>query len=60
MIKAAGIGAVPADAARDAVKVADYVCDAPGGKGCLREIIEGVLRTQGKWYFEEDDFVKIF
>ena len=60
VIKAAGIGAVPADAARDAVKVADYVCDAPGGKGCLREIIEGVLRTQGKWYFEEDDFVKIF
>lgn len=60
VIKAAGIGAVPADAARDAVKVADYLCDLPGGKGCLRELIEKVLRAQGKWYFEDDDFVKIF
>ena len=60
MIKAAGIGAVPADAARDALKAADYMCDAPGGKGCLREIIEELLRTQGKWYFEDGDYEKVF
>ena len=60
VIKAAGIGAVPADAAADAVKVADYVCDLPGGRGCLRELIETVLREQGKWYFEDEDYVKIF
>lgn len=60
VIKAAGIGAVPADAAADAKEVADYVCGLPGGKGCLRELIEIVLRSQGKWFFEEDDFVKIF
>lgn len=60
VIKAAGIGAVPADASRDAMKEADYICDLPGGKGCLRELIEAVLREQGKWYFEDDDYVKIF
>ena len=60
VIKAAGIGAVPADAARDALKAADYLCDAPGGKGCLREIIERLLRTQGKWYFDDDDYEKVF
>lgn len=60
VIKAAGIGAAPADASRDAIEPADYICDAAGGKGCLREVIEKVLRAQGKWYFEESDFVKIF
>ncbi|MBQ9309943.1 MAG: HAD hydrolase family protein [Bacteroidales bacterium] len=60
VLKAAGIGAVPADAARDAVKAADYVCEAPGGKGCVREVIEGVLREQGKWYFDEGEYEKIF
>lgn len=60
VIKAAGLGAVPADASRDAAEAADYVCNLPGGKGCLRELIEAVLREQGKWYFEEEDYVKIF
>ena len=60
VLKAAGIGAVPADAAYDARLAADYLCDAPGGKGCLREVIEKVMRAQEKWYFEEDDYVKIF
>lgn len=60
VLKAAGIGAVPADAARDAQKAADYLCDLPGGRGCVREIIEGVLREQGNWYFDDTEFEKIF
>ncbi len=60
VIRAAGIGAVPADAAKDLRDNADYICKLPGGKGCVREVIEKVLRSQNKWYFEEGDFVKIF
>lgn len=60
VLKAAGKGAVPADAARDCLKVADYPCDLPGGKGCVREVIEILLREQGKWYFDDDEFEKIF
>ncbi len=60
VIRAAGIGAAPADAAADVVEAADYVCALPGGKGCLRELIEKVLRARGDWYFGEEDFGRIF
>ena len=60
VIKAAGIGAVPADAARDAIEAADYVCEAPGGRGALREVIEKMMRGSGAWQFEDDIFTKIF
>lgn len=60
VLKLAGIGAVPADAAKDAQYVADYICDQPGGKGCVREVIEIVMRKQGLWTFADDDYFKIF
>ena len=60
VIKAAGIGAVPADAARDLLQAADYICEQAGGRGCVREVTEKVLRSQGKWYFEEGDYEKLF
>ena len=60
VLKAAGIGAVPEDASADAYEAADYICELPGGKGCLREVIEKVLRAQKKWYFEEDEYAKLF
>ncbi len=60
LIKAAGIGAVPADGAIDAVEAADYHCHAAGGKGCVREIIELVLRAKGLWNFGEEDYKRIF
>lgn len=60
VVQAAGIGAVPADAAPELLEAADYVCSHPGGRGCLREIIEMVLRAAGKWTFEPDCYEKIF
>lgn len=60
VLKAVGIGAVPEDASSDAYDAADYICEAPGGKGCLREVIEKVLRAQKKWYFDEDEYAKLF
>ncbi|MCR5561048.1 MAG: HAD hydrolase family protein [Bacteroidales bacterium] len=60
VLKAAGIGAVPADASPELLEAADYVCSVPGGRGCLREIIEKVLRAAGNWTFEPDCYEKIF
>ena len=60
VVKSAGIGAVPADAAKDLLDAADYICDLPGGRGCVREVTEKVLRSQGKWYFEPQDYEIIF
>jgi 3-deoxy-D-manno-octulosonate 8-phosphate phosphatase (KDO 8-P phosphatase) len=45
----AGVATCPADAAEEIRKVANYISHAPGGKGCARDVIEQVLKIQGKW-----------
>jgi aspartyl-tRNA(Asn)/glutamyl-tRNA(Gln) amidotransferase subunit A len=37
------------DASSDVKVIVDYVSHKKGGEGCVREIIEQVLRVQGKW-----------
>jgi len=44
-----GLGCCPADAVSDVKAMADYVSHKNGGEGCVRELIEQVLRVQGKW-----------
>ena len=39
----------PADACADIKAIARYISQYEGGKGCGRDIIEQVLRAQGKW-----------
>ena len=46
---AAGVSACPADAAEEIKKIARYISHFNGGKGCVRDIIEQVLKVQGKW-----------
>ncbi|MCX6267801.1 MAG: HAD hydrolase-like protein [Bacteroidetes bacterium] len=45
----AGISACPADAAEEIKTVAKYISHFNGGKGCARDVIEQVLKVQGKW-----------
>ncbi len=51
-----GMSACPADAAEEIKKVAQYISHMPGGKGCVRDIIEQVMKVQGKW-MTDDAFV---
>ena len=44
-----GLGCCPSDAVSDVKAMANYVSHKKGGEGCVREIIEQVLRVQGKW-----------
>jgi 3-deoxy-D-manno-octulosonate 8-phosphate phosphatase (KDO 8-P phosphatase) len=39
----------PADAVPDVSDICDYVSPLPGGRGCVREIIEKVMRLQDRW-----------
>lgn len=48
-MKEAGIAACPADAAEEIISISDYISPYPGGKGCVRDIIEQVMKVQGKW-----------
>ena len=60
MLWACGLGIAPADAAEEAKAAADYVTTRPGGRGCIREGIEMIMKAQGKWVFDEDHFDQIF
>lgn len=45
----AGVSACPADASPEVLERARIIAGRPGGMGAVREIIEKVLKSQGKW-----------
>ncbi len=48
-MKLAGIAACPADATEEIRSISHYISHQKGGEGCVRDIIEQVLKIQGKW-----------
>jgi 3-deoxy-D-manno-octulosonate 8-phosphate phosphatase (KDO 8-P phosphatase) len=40
----------PVDAASEIRALCQYISPLPGGKGCVRDVIEQVLKAQGKWF----------
>ncbi len=53
VMKIVGLPVCPADAVEEIKAVSMYVSPLAGGKGCARDIIEKVLKVQGKWLNEE-------
>jgi 3-deoxy-D-manno-octulosonate 8-phosphate phosphatase (KDO 8-P phosphatase) len=51
----AGVSTCPADAAEEIKSVSKYISHFNGGKGCVRDVIEQVLKVQGKW-MNDDEF----
>lgn len=49
VIQEVGVGCTPKDAATEVLAVADYISPYPGGRHCVRDVIEQTLRLQGKW-----------
>jgi 3-deoxy-D-manno-octulosonate 8-phosphate phosphatase (KDO 8-P phosphatase) len=45
----AGVPACPSDASEEIQRISKYISHSPGGKGCVRDVIEQVLKVQGKW-----------
>jgi 3-deoxy-D-manno-octulosonate 8-phosphate phosphatase (KDO 8-P phosphatase) len=48
-MKAVGLATCPQDAVPQVKAVCDYVSHKNGGFGCGRDLIEQVLKVQGKW-----------
>jgi len=44
-----GLAAAPADAALEVRQQALLLTEARGGQGCLRELVEAILRARGDW-----------
>jgi len=48
-IRYVGFGVAVANAVDEIKQCADYVTNRPGGKGAVREVIEYILKNNGKW-----------
>jgi len=53
-MKIAGIAACPADAAFEIKEIASYISPLAGGKGCVRDVIEKVLKLNNKWTLQNN------
>jgi len=49
VMKVCGIPVCPADADSEIKQLAVYISDKRGGEGCVRDVIEQVLRLHNKW-----------
>jgi len=49
ILERAGLAIVVADATYEAKRAAHYITVARGGEGAIREVVELILKSQGKW-----------
>ncbi|MGB6482154.1 MAG: hypothetical protein WBE86_01565 [Candidatus Acidiferrales bacterium] len=49
LLERAGLAVAVADAAIEVIRAAHYVTRAKGGVGAAREVVELILKAQGKW-----------
>lgn len=50
----AGLPCAPADAVPEIKKIAVYISSLEGGRGCVRDVIERVLKLNGDWELHTD------
>ena len=53
-IKMAGLGCAPADAVPEIREAAKYISPFNGGMGCVRDVLEKVLKLNNCWDLDED------
>ena len=56
VMKQVGLPCCPADAAPEIREISRYVSHRNGGYGCVRDVIEQVLKAQGKWMANKEAF----
>lgn len=44
-----GLACCPADAVNEIKTISKYISPLKGGEGCVRDVIEKVMKLQGKW-----------
>jgi len=49
VMKKVGLAVAPADAAQEIKSIATYISAYNGGEGCVRDIVEQIMKVQKKW-----------
>jgi len=60
VMEACGCGAAPSDAVEEVIRAASFISSRPGGKGCVREGIETVMKSHGTWFLDTQDYKEKF
>lgn len=50
VMKTVGLPCCPQDAVTEIKDISKYISHKKGGEGCVRDVIEQVLKVQDKWY----------
>ena len=53
-MKLCGVSACPSDAVMEIKEISHYISPVNGGFGCVRDVIEKVLKVQSKWNYGTD------
>jgi 3-deoxy-D-manno-octulosonate 8-phosphate phosphatase (KDO 8-P phosphatase) len=53
VMKAVGIATCPADAVPEIKEISHYISHQKGGEGCVRDVVEQVLKVHGDWMTED-------
>lgn len=53
-MKMAGVAACPANAVSEIKEIASYISPYNGGTGCVRDVIEKVMKLNHKWTLQND------
>jgi 3-deoxy-D-manno-octulosonate 8-phosphate phosphatase (KDO 8-P phosphatase) len=54
LLQNAGLACCPADAAQELHECCQYISHLKGGEGCVRDVIEKVLKLNGHWNFSTE------
>jgi len=49
-----GLPVCPADAVEEIRVISKYISPSTGGNGCVRDVIEQVLKCRGDWHHQDD------
>lgn len=55
-----GLPTCPSDASPEIKTLSKYISPFSGGHGCVRDVIEKVMRTQDQWFDSEQNFTQEF
>lgn len=54
VMKMVGLPTCPNDAVQEIQQISKYISQKKGGKGCVRDVVEQVLKVQDKWHSTYD------
>lgn len=56
VLQRCGLAVCPSDAVTEVKDVCDYVSLYPGGRGCVRDLIEQLMKVKGQWELDLDAY----